>query len=218
MSDKTPNPPAGEEPAVPESSVPEPPVTEVTQAPEAQALPIEPSAVPPPEKKVARSWRRIFMVLGPIVVSTWVCCGVIGYRSCSSLSPGSENQTEARAVAQQYFRAVATRDWVRMYQLSDPRLQAMQSLEAMRDLILAHPELFDFDDAVTDGQNYFSNMAGGDRLRLRGHLTGRSTARRTFILDLQQQPDDSWRVRTFHVNIDLASMPSTTPSPPAPPP
>lgn len=210
MSDETPHPPSGSELPVSDSPV--------TQAPEPQVLPSEPAAVPAPAKTMARSWRRVFMVIGPLVVSTWICCGAIGFRSCASMAPGSANQTEARAVAQRYLHAVATHDWVRAYQLMDPQVRSSRSFESMRDLLVSHPELFEFDRESFDGHNYFSNMSGGDRLRLTGRLTGRSTARRTFVLDLQQQPDESWLVRTFHVNIDLASVPATTPTPETPTP
>lgn len=211
MSDETPDSPAETEPRAAGPTA--------TEAPEPQALPLEPPVAQPPKKTLARSWRRVFMVLGPLVVSTWVCCAVIGYRSCSSMAPGSTNQTEARAAAQRYLDAITARDWARMYQLTDPALRAQQSLEAQRDLVLAHPELFEFDAASFEGHSYFSNMGGGgDRLRLTGRLTGRSPARRVFRMDMQQQPDETWLVLGFHVNIDLASVPAATPSPQAPPP
>lgn len=208
MTDDAPQPPSdGEQPVV------EPAVADV---PVAEAPFTEPSPAEASTSKPSRSWRRLFMVLGAFVVSTWVCCGVIGFRSCASLAPGSQGQTAARAVARQYLDAVSVEDWARMYELSDPANQSAQPLEVQRDLFLAHPELFAFDDASFEGHNYFSNMSGGDRMRLTGRLTGRSPARRTFRLDLQQQPDETWRVRAFHVNMDLATMPAATPSQPPP--
>ena len=161
--------------------------------------------VPPPEtKKATRKWRRGFIALGLVVVATWVFCGVVGVKSCASMMPGSAEQTGARTTAQAYVDALAARDWERLHELSDPEWQAAQSAQAMQQAFSARPELFDFDSASFLGHHYASRVNGGDRMRLSGQLSGRSSTPRTFWIELREQPDGTWRVRAFHVDLALS--------------
>lgn len=178
----------------------------------------EPPAIEPAPgagyAKPPRSSFRWVVVLGTLFVSSWMCCGVVGLRSCVGMAPGSGQQTAARAAAQQYLDAVEAHEWVRVYELSDPISQAAQPLEVQERVFASHPELFDFDEASFEGFNYFANMAGGDHMRLTGRLTGRSSARRTFRLEMQEQEDGRWRVREFFVNLELGSEPTAAPGEP----
>ncbi len=173
------------------------------QPPDAPAPAAAAAVVEPP--KPARSRARSLLVIGGLFLSS--CCGFLAFRACG-VSPGSAAQTEARGVAQQYLDAVSAHDWARVYELSDPALQSAQSLEAQQSLFLAHPDLFDFDAVSFEGFQYSASMTGGDRLRLTGRLTGQSSARRTFRMDMQQQDDGGWRVRGFHVELEFGPEPS----------
>ncbi|MBC7172620.1 MAG: hypothetical protein H5U40_09350 [Polyangiaceae bacterium] len=99
----------------------------------------------------------------------------------------------------------------------EPALQSVQPLDAQERIFRSHPELFEFEDASFEGYQYFASMVGGDRLQLTGRLIGRSSARRTFRLDMQQLDDGRWRVHGFYVNIELgAVIPAATAAPSAP--
>ena len=141
------------------------------------------------------------MTLIVMVFAPWAC-GVIG---CSSFAAASADQLAARATAQQYLDAVAQQDWAQVYELSDSATQSAQPLEAQREVFLAHPDLFTFEAAHFEGHTYFANMTGEDRMSLTGTLTGGTTARRTFRIELAQQLDTTWRVRSFNVNMQLVA-------------
>jgi hypothetical protein len=151
----------------------------------------------------ARSRARWLLVLAVSFLCFACCCGLFGLRA-GGVAPGSTEQTAARAVAQRYLDAISAHDWPRAYELSDPATQSAQTLEVQEGTFLAHPDLFDFDDASFEGFQYFANMMGGDRLQLTGRLTGRSSRLRTFRMGLLEQDDGSWRVRSFHVTLELA--------------
>jgi hypothetical protein len=125
--------------------------------------------------------------------------------ACSSFGAASADQLAARATAQQYLDAVSQQDWAQVYELSDSASQAAQPLEAQREVFLAHPDMFTFEAASFEGHTYFASMTGADRMTLTGNLTGGNPARRTFRIELEQQLDTTWRVRSFNVNMQLVA-------------
>ena len=131
-------------------------------------------------------------------------------RSCGSSAAG---QAEARNVAQQYLDAVASQNWQRVHDLSDPA--TTQSLEEARQLFEAHPEFFRFDTGSFEGFFYGGAAGAGDTMRLNGHLHGQSTHERTFRMTLHEQPDGTWRVGEFHVNMELTDEPAPADAPQA---